>query len=77
MINFRLTDEMNPENAARIMDCLGEPRLWIPTEEDYGPLHGKWLEKIEHRLINAPERRTRRPGGSPRHQANNCRYQDN
>lgn len=52
MIDFRLTDEMNPRNAARVTGYLDEPRLWIPTEEDYGTRHGEWLEKIEHRLIN-------------------------
>lgn len=50
MIDFRLTDAMNPRNAARVVDHLRQPRLWIPTEEDYAD-HGEWLEKVEAELV--------------------------
>lgn len=52
MIDFHLTDEMNPRNAARVIDHLREERLWIPTTEDYGSRHNEWLEKTEARLID-------------------------
>jgi len=51
MIDFRLTDEMNPANAAKVADHLRRRRLWIPTEEDY-PTHNEWVEKSEAELIN-------------------------
>lgn len=51
MIDFHLTDEMNPTNAAQVAGHLREPRLWIPTEEDYGSQeHTNWLEKTEAEL---------------------------
>lgn len=49
MIDFRLTDEMNPRNTARVIDHLREERLWIPTAKDYSS-HNEWLEKTETRL---------------------------
>jgi hypothetical protein len=52
MVNFRLTDNMNPRNAARVIDHLRAERLWVPSTEDYGSKHGEWLERTEARLID-------------------------
>ena len=53
MIDFHLTDEMNPSSAAQVAGHLRRPRLWIPTEEDYGSRqHAHWLEKTEAELIS-------------------------
>lgn len=47
-MNFHVTDEMNPRSAAKVVSHLREPRLWIPTERDYGSKsHSEWLEKTE------------------------------
>ncbi len=51
MIDFRLTDTMNPKNAAQVVDHLRQPRLWIPTEKDY-PMHAAWVEKTEAELVS-------------------------
>ena len=51
-MNIRFTDEMNPRNAAGVIDVLRAPRLWIPTVADYGARHGEWLGKVEHGLID-------------------------
>lgn len=51
MIDFNLTDTMNARNAARVIDHLRQPRLWIPTDEDYSH-HSEWLEKTEAELIS-------------------------
>ena len=52
MIDIRFTSEMNSRNAAKVADVLREPRLWIPTNEDYGAKqHQEWLEKTEAELV--------------------------
>ncbi len=49
-MNIRFTDEMNPARAAKVIDVLRAPRLWIPTQQDYGADHEVWLEKVEAEL---------------------------
>ncbi len=49
-MNIRFTDEMNSARAAKVIDVLCAPRLWIPTQQDYGAGHGVWLEKVEEEL---------------------------
>lgn len=52
-MDARFTDEMNPAQAARVMDVLRAPRLWIPTEQDYGDTtHKAWLAKVEQELVD-------------------------
>ncbi len=42
---------MNPRRAAQVIDVLRAPRMFIPTEQDYGASHEPWLAKTEHGLI--------------------------
>lgn len=53
MIDIRFTDEMNPRNAARVIDHLRQPRAYIDTAADYGAAHEAWLGKIEAELVSA------------------------
>ena len=52
IMNIRINDEMNPARAAKVMDVLRAPRLWIPTYEDYGASVEGWLGKVEQELID-------------------------
>lgn len=47
MTSIHFTDEMNSRNAAEVAEVLRAPRLWIPTHEDYGTNHDRWLERTE------------------------------
>lgn len=49
-MNTRFTDEMNVSRSAKVIDVLRAPRLWIPTEKDYGAGHEDWLAKVEDEL---------------------------
>jgi ribosomal protein S18 acetylase RimI-like enzyme len=51
MIEHHLTDEMNPQKAAKVTEVLRGPRIFIDTERDYPGLHTPWLGRNEAGLI--------------------------
>lgn len=51
-MNVRFSDEVNPSQAAKVIDVLRAPRLYIPTEADYGSHHEPWLAKTEYELTS-------------------------
>lgn len=53
LFDARFTNEMNPSNAARVIDVMAGERFGIDTAKDYGAeQHQAWLGKTEVRLIN-------------------------
>lgn len=50
-MDIRITNEITPSRAGKVMDVLRAPRLWIPTREDYGKGHDTWLQKVESELM--------------------------
>ncbi len=55
MTEFRFTTEHSSAGIAGIVDALRQPRLWIPTGQDY-PTHGAWLDKTEAQLAEGTKR---------------------
>jgi ribosomal protein S18 acetylase RimI-like enzyme len=55
MKEFRFNNDHTSAGVADIVDVLRQPRLWIPTEQDY-PNHKNWLEKTEDLIISGKKR---------------------
>lgn len=55
MTEFRFTNDHSSSGVADVVDVLRQPRLWIPTQEDY-PGHAEWLDKTEA-LIGSGQKR--------------------
>lgn len=52
MIDVYISSDMNPRTAASVADVLRQPRILIPTEDDYGAeRHSSWVERTEAGLI--------------------------
>ncbi|MDB5159763.1 MAG: hypothetical protein JWO99_26 [Candidatus Saccharibacteria bacterium] len=55
MKEFRFTNEHSSTDVADIVDVLRQPRLWIPTAQDY-PNHSAWLDKTEAQIASGTKR---------------------
>lgn len=55
MKDICISNEHSCSQVAGIIDVLRQPRLYVPTDQDY-PNHNEWLEKTEHQLQTGMKR---------------------
>ena len=55
MKEFRFNNDHTSAEVADIVGVLRQPRLWIPTKQDY-PNHQNWLDKTEGSIISGKKR---------------------
>ena len=55
MIEVRFSNDHSARQRSDVVAVLRQPRLWIPTAEDY-PRHAEWLDKTESEVANGTKR---------------------
>lgn len=55
MKDFNFSNQTSGANASSVIDVLREPRLWIPSSQDY-PDYDDWLLRTESELAEGSKR---------------------